>query len=231
MTSTRIFNNIPWRAEVEDTSSEDDDELEEKMKVKSEQDELTPAIPCVVLQPQVDFAPPSLNVTLATLKHMFSKKNVWERAHVFTCGVLQIPIDSARTVHSHALYKGFRKQLYKLLREEYNLIKRNIRLLQRRHPVSKKPHRLNKPRPLSRYAVYCRELRATRPHEEIVGKMQELWKQRKQEIRSMQEELSSTKRVGVYGLKRPYQPQKQITVTKDISSDEDSDSEMEDNSN
>lgn len=222
MHSNRSFNTIPWQAEVDDTETEDDDEMEQKTTVKIEEG-ITPSIPCVVLQHPVAYAPPSLSVTLATLKHMFSKKNVWERAHVFTCGVLQIPLDKPRTVQTHPLYKGFRKQLYSLLRKEYNLIKGNIRLLQRRRPVSNKPQRPRKPRPLSKYAVFCRELRVTKPHQEICGKMQQLWKLKKQEIERERHQSIAGKRPSVYGLKRPFQPHRD-----EYASDTSIDSEMED---
>lgn len=220
MSSSRSLHSIPWEADVDHTDSDSDDELDEKTTVKIEEG-ITPSIPCVVLQHPTAYAPPSLSVTLATLKHMFSKKNVWERAHVFTCGVLQIPLDKPRTVQTHPLYKGFRKQLYTLLRKEYNLIKGNIRLLQRRRPVTNKTQRPRKPRPLSKYAVFCRELRATRPHEEICGKMQQLWKFKKQEMERERQQPIAGKRPAGYGLKRPYQHPK-----VDYSSDTSTDSEM-----
>jgi hypothetical protein len=229
MAASRLFAQIPWQAEVDDSDSENDDELEQKMMVKAETD-ITPSIPCVVLQHPINYAPPSLSVTLATLKHMFSKKNVWERAHVFTCGVLQLPVEAARTVQSHALYKGYRKLLYKLLRDEYNLIKRNIRLLQRRRSASNKPQRSRRPRPLSKYAVFCRELRASRPHEEIVGKIQQLWKLKKEELARQKREAMTGPRPSIFGLKRPFMSEKRRMYESDetdTDTSEDSEEEKE----
>lgn len=221
MSSSRSLQSIPWEADVDHSDSESDDEPDEKTTVKIEEG-ITPCIPCVVLQHPTVYAPPSLSVTLATLKHMFSKKNVWERAHVFTCGVLQIPLDKPRTVETHALYKGFRKQLYTLLRKEYNLIKGNIRLLQRRRPVTNKSQHPRKQRPLSKYAVFCRELRASRPHEEICGKMQQLWKFKKEEMHRERQQLIVGKRPAGYGLKRPYQ-HRTVVDSDNTSTDSDMD--------
>src|ERR1017187_4926085 len=65
------------------------------------------------------------NVQLLTLVNIFSHNNIKARADEFTAKLFA-------TSHDHSLYKAFRKTIYDLLVVEYQMIKSNIEVLQKK---------------------------------------------------------------------------------------------------
>lgn len=218
---SNIFFMVPLvEVHWDDSDTEYDSDHKDNLCENPPLQTVAPTPSLVVHHPMMEGFP-SLGVTVTTLKHMFSRETIWERSHIFACYILGLSPSSLRSVKSHALYKGMRKMCYKLLRDEYNVIKRNIRLLQRRKPSNTGSGRPRRPRPLSKYAVFCREMRATHAHAEIVGQLQSMWKQKKAAEKEKEREAREKEKPSIIALKRPVANQEEDETSEDSDDDKD----------
>lgn len=165
--------------------------------------------------------PSNLNIVISTFKNMFACKRILKRAHLFTCELLNLsPTDESPS--DHPLYRGQLKMCYRALLNEYSYIRSHIRLLQKKpNPLSTKRRRRTPH--LSAYTLFCQNLHKQHKHEEISGKIQELWKQHKQQ-------LAWEARGGSIAEKRPVDPLPIQSHPKTYDDDDDTDSDTSDDS-
>lgn len=76
--------------------------------------------------------------------------------------------------------KAFRNQLMDIMKKEDDFIKESLRIIQKKKPMRKRKRREYTPTP---YVQFCREMRKTHTHEELAGKMQKLWREKRKEGR------------------------------------------------
>lgn len=147
---------------------------------------------------------------ITTMKNMFTHRQVRERAWLFAMHLLNMDpqmIDDEEASR-FPLFKGTFKLCYRLLTEEYNMIRTKIRIVQKRK--LRVYRRLPARRKLTEYTKFCRDMKVKFPHEKIVGKIQALWRNHK-----------------FQSMKRP----KQTTTTEDEKEAEEEEEEEEEKSN
>lgn len=119
------------------------------------------------------------NVSISTVKMMFTHAAVKKRAHLFACNILnENPSEeNDEQYKSNYLYKGYFNLCYELLTKEYNFIRSQVRICQKRK--LRKIRKVRKKRELTKYTIFCRELKAQYSHEELVGTMHKKWQEHK----------------------------------------------------
>lgn len=165
------------------------------------------------------------NVTVNTLQNIFTHNKIKERAHIGACRFINVNPQNLPGAKANLLYKGYYKLMLTFLSHEYGYIREHIRILQRRK--MRQPRQPRLPRPLSKYTLFCRAIKAKFPHHEITGKIQSMWLAHKQQQYSQK----------MIALKRPKVEEeekeevevepvvKQEPMDEESSSDEDSDDE------
>lgn len=126
---------------------------------------------------------------ISTMKNMFTHSQVRHRAWLFAMSLLNMDPSMVgdEEARRFPLFKGTFKLCYRLLTEEYNMIRSKIRIAQKRK--LRIYRRLPSRRKLTEYTKFCREMKIKYPHEKIVGKIQALWKNHK-----LQSKLQAMKR-------------------------------------
>lgn len=120
------------------------------------------------------------NVTVNTLQNIFTHNKIKERAHIGACTMIGVnPRLSSETAKQNLLYKGYYKLMLKFLLTEYGYIRDHIRILQRRK--MRQPRQPRQPRALTKYTLFCREIKTKFPHHQITGKIQAMWEAHKQQ--------------------------------------------------
>lgn len=106
-------------------------------------------------------------VKLQVLNKVFSTDNIKKRVNSYVDQIY------AKSDDNRKIRKAYKNQLMDILKKENEITKQNIRMLQKKKPVKVRKRREYKPTP---YVLFCREMRSKHPHEELSGRMQQLWR-------------------------------------------------------
>jgi hypothetical protein len=80
------------------------------------------------------------------------------------------------THDNRKIRKAYRNQLMDIIKTENEYIKESLRVIQKKKPMRKRKRRDYTPTP---YVQFCREMRQKHSHNELAGKMQKLWRERR----------------------------------------------------
>lgn len=111
-----------------------------------------------------------LDVKVHTVNRVFNAANRMERVDKYVNSVY------CDTDQNRKIRKAFRNQLIAIIKEEDDAIKASLRVIQRKEPMRKRMKRQYRPTP---YVQFCRDMRSKYPHEQLVGKMQQMWRDKR----------------------------------------------------
>ena len=103
------------------------------------------------------------------LNKIFSNENIKKRTNAYVDQIY------CNTEENRKIRKAFKNQLLETMKKENELIRQNIRVIQKKKPTKTRKRREYKPTP---YVIFCREMRDKYPSNELSGKMQQLWRER-----------------------------------------------------
>lgn len=111
----------------------------------------------------------SAQIQVIAYNNVFSTNRLKDRCLQYTNAIYKDTYDNRK------VRKAFRNQLFGIMKQEIDYIRANIRMYQK----NKKARRLRAKtrRSVTAYSEFCRYMRETRPHHEIAGKLQKLWKE------------------------------------------------------
>jgi glutamyl-tRNA reductase len=113
----------------------------------------------------------SAGIQIVALNHLFSSNRIKDRCLFHVNEVYKDTYENRKT------RKAFRNQLFSILRSEVDYIKNHIRVYQKNKKV-RKTRKFAKRVPTA-YSEFCKKMRESKPHNEIAGKLQRLWKESK----------------------------------------------------
>jgi hypothetical protein len=112
----------------------------------------------------------STQLQIVACNNLFSSNRLKERCLQHTNAVY------TDTYENRKVRKAFCNQIFAILRAEIDYVKKHIRIYQKNKKPRVVPRVKSKRRPTA-YSEFCRYMRDTRPHKEIAGKLQMMWKQ------------------------------------------------------
>jgi hypothetical protein len=113
----------------------------------------------------------SAGIQIVALNHLFSSNRIKDRCMHHVNEVYKDTYDNRKA------RKAFRNQLFTILRSEVDYIKSHIRVYQKNKKI-RKARKFAKRVPTA-YSEFCKKMRESKPHNEIAGKLQRLWKESK----------------------------------------------------
>lgn len=116
-----------------------------------------------------------IDVKVAAINRLFGAPRLRERCDTYVRGVYKDTYDNRKAK------KALRNQLFAFLRQEMDVVRNSIQVHQfitrKRAAARRSRPAVLGPRAPTAYATFCRRMHETRPHGEIVGRLQELWRQ------------------------------------------------------
>lgn len=116
-----------------------------------------------------------IDVKVAAINRLFGAPRLRERCDAYVRGVYRDTYDNRKAK------KALRNQLFAFLRQEMDVVRSSIQVHQfitrKRAAMRRARPAVLGPRAPTAYATFCRRMHETRPHGEIVGRLQELWRQ------------------------------------------------------
>lgn len=113
----------------------------------------------------------SAGIQIVALNHLFSSNRIKDRCLFYVNEVYKDSYENRK------VRKAFRNQLFSILRSEVDYIKSHIRVYQKNKKV-RKTRKFAKRVPTA-YSEFCKKMRDSKPHNEIAGKLQQLWRDSK----------------------------------------------------
>lgn len=123
---------------------------------------------------------PEVDVRIQTVNRVFNATKRNERVEKYVDSVY------CNTEQNRKIRKAFRNQLMEIIKEEDDAIKSALRILQNKPPIKKRIKRQYKPTP---YVQFCREMKRKYPHEQLVGKMQQMWRDKRRGVNRISPQL------------------------------------------
>jgi hypothetical protein len=118
-----------------------------------------------------------IDIKVAAINRLFGEPRLRERCDIYVRSVYK------DTYENRKAKKALRNQLLAFLKQEMHIVRNSIQVHQyitRKRAASRRARGMGlqppQPRAPTAYAAFCRRMHETRPHNEIVGKLQELWR-------------------------------------------------------